>query len=295
MVLRQRARRRRGCLPVERPGRLGIYSLTQSLLVKGAAGEPLPSPFRGLARHEVEFRRGEFSLVAAGPGTGKSLFALNLALHGNIPVLYFSADSNAATQLTRATALLTGENVRDVKRKLLSDDFGDYLVDLSKRWWIRFDYNARPTLADIELNLRAYFEVFGMFPHLIVVDNITNVSGDNPAGDAESFTFGLEAMCEYMSDMARVTGAHVLSLHHVTGEHSDGLSPIPLSGVKGKIGRVPNVIITLFKEIDGMDGRIIHASPVKNREGFEDSSGQTYSSYAFNSTNMRLEDVDDSL
>jgi hypothetical protein len=267
-----------------------LYSLAQSVLVKGAAGEPLPSPYRGLARHEVEFRRGEFSLVAAGPGTGKSLFALNLSLYGNIPVLYFSADSNAATQLTRATAILTGDNVRDVKRKLLADDFGEYTSYLSKRWWIRLNYQARPALDAIEKDLRAYFEVFGMFPHLIVVDNITNVDGGG-AGDAESYTFGLEAMCEYLSEMARYTGAHVLSLHHVVGEYSDGLQPIPLSGVKGKIGRVPNVILTIHKEIDGMDGRILHVSPVKNREGFEDSSGQTFSSYVFNSTNMQLTDV----
>ena len=263
--------------------------------VKGAAGEPLPSPYQGLARHEVEFRRGEFSLVAAGPGTGKSLFALNLALFGNMPVLYYSADSNAATQLSRATAIITGDDVRDVKRKLLAGDFEDYLGSLGKRWWIRFNYDARPSLSEVEVTLRAYFEVFGIFPHLIVVDNITNVSGGEPAGDAESFTFGLEAMCEYMSEMARYTGAHVLALHHVVGEFSDGLLPIPLSGVKGKIGRVPNVILTIHKEIDGMDGRILHISAVKNREGFEDSSGQTFSSYEFNSSNMQLTDISDAL
>lgn len=264
-------------------------------MVKGAAGEPLPSPFKGLAHHEVEFRRGEFSLVAAGPGTGKSLFALNLALYGNIPVMYYSADSNAATQLTRATAILTGENVRDVKRKLLADDFAEYMGYLAKRWWIRFSYDARPSLPDIERDLRAYFEVFGMFPHLIVVDNITNVAGESSADSAEAFTFGLEAMCEYMSDMARVTGAHVLALHHVVGEFSDGLQPIPLSGVKGKVGRVPNLVLTIHKETDEMDGAILHVSPVKNREGFADPSGQTFSSYVFNSTNMQLTDVDDSL
>ncbi|MEV3860729.1 AAA family ATPase [Streptomyces sp. NPDC050095] len=261
--------------------------------MRGAAGEPLPSPFQGLARHEVEFRRGEFSLVAAGPGTGKSLFALNLALHGNIPVMYYSADSNAATQLSRSTAILSGADVRDVKRKLLEGDVGEYLAALGERWWIRFNYDARPTLTEVETNLRAYFEVFGMFPHLIVVDNITNVAGEMSADSAESFTFGLEAMCEYLSDMARVTGAHVLSLHHVIGEYSDGLQPIPLSGVRGKIGRVPNLILTIHKEIDGMDGRILHVSPVKNREGFEDSSGQTFSSYAFNTVNMRLTDIDE--
>ncbi|MFE5542789.1 AAA family ATPase [Streptomyces sp. NPDC056534] len=242
----------------------------------------------------MEFRRGEFSLVAAGPGTGKSIFALNLALFGNVPVMYFSADSNAATQLTRSTAIIMDDNIRDVKRKLLQDQFDEYMGHLNKRWWIRFDYNARPKPEDIELNLLAYFETFGMFPHLIVVDNITNVDGGASA-DAEGFTFGLEAMCEYISDMARQTGAHVLALHHVTGEHSDGLSPIPLSGVKGKIGRVPNVILTLHKEVDGMDCTIINVSDVKNREGFADPSGQTFSSYEFNSKNMRLTDVVDAL
>jgi hypothetical protein len=242
----------------------------------------------------VEFRRGEFSLVAAGPGTGKSLFALNLALYGNVPVLYYSADSNAATQLTRATAILTGDNVRDVKGKLLADEFGDYTAYLGKRWWLRFNYEARPSLQTIETDLRAYHEVFGMFPHLVVVDNITNIDA-GAVGDAESFTFGLESLCEYLSDMARYTSAHVLALHHVTGEHSDGLQPIPLSGVKGKIGRVPNVILTIHKETDEMDGAILHVSPVKNREGFADPSGTTFSSYVFNTANMQLTDVSDPL
>jgi hypothetical protein len=267
--------------------------LTQSIAVKGAAGEPIPTPFGGLRRHEVEFRRGEFSMVAAGPGTGKSLFALNLALHGNIPVMYFSADSNASTQLVRATAILTGEDARHIREELLGGDFGKFAEHLEKRWWIRFSYEARPTLSDIESNLRAYHEIFGVFPHLIVVDNITNVVGDSASPHtAETFTFGLEAMCEYMADMARYTGAHVLALHHVTGEFSDGLQPIPLSGVKGKVGRVPSLILTVHKEIDGMGGRILHVSPVKNREGAEDSSGMTFSSYEFNRSTMRLTDID---
>jgi hypothetical protein len=258
--------------------------------VKGAAGEPLPSPFNGLAKHEVEFRRGEFSLVAAGPGTGKSIFAANLAMHGNMPVMYFSADSNAATQLSRATAIITGDDVRTIKRKLIKDEFGEYYAALGRRWWIRFSYEARPTPGDLERDLACYYEVFGCYPHLIVVDNITNVDG-GAAADAEGFTFGLEAMCEYLAEMARDTRAHVLALHHVVGEWSDGLQPIPLSGVKGKIGRVPSLILTIHKEIDGMDGRILHVSPVKNREGFEDSSGGTYSSYDFNKVNMRLTDI----
>ncbi|MET8702719.1 AAA family ATPase [Kitasatospora sp. NPDC004723] len=269
-----------------------MYSLMQSVDIRGAAGEPIPHPFSGLSRLEVEFLRGTFSMVAAGPGTGKSLFALNLALHGNKPALYFSADSGAATQLSRATAIITGADVKQVKRRLLEDEFGEYAEVLGKRWWVRFVYEARPTLADLETTIAAYFEVFGCYPHLIVIDNITNVDVGG-IGDAESFTFSLEGLCEYLAEMARETMAHVLALHHVTGEHSDGTSPIPLSGVKGKIGRVPSLILTIHKELDGMDGRVLHVSPVKNREGIADASGQTFSSYDFNESNMRLVDIVD--
>ncbi|MFJ8041193.1 AAA family ATPase [Kitasatospora sp. NPDC096147] len=267
-----------------------MYSLAQSVTVRGAAGEPIPCSLKGLERHEVQFRRGEFSLVAAGPGTGKSLLAANLAMHSNLPVLYFSADSGAATQLSRATAIITGEDVKAIKSRLLEGGFDVYGEALAKRWWVRFNYEARPTPSDLERDLACYFEVFGCHPHLIVVDNITNVDA-GPTPDASSMVMSLEGLCEYMSEMARVTGAHVLALHHVVGEYSDGLEPIPLSGVKGKIGRVPSLILTIHKELDGMDGRVLHISPVKNREGFEDSSGATFSSYNFDRRSMRLTDV----
>ncbi|MFI2607705.1 hypothetical protein DR950_36200 [Kitasatospora xanthocidica] len=267
-----------------------MISLSQAKRVKGAAGEPIPSPFKGLTKMGVEFRRGEFSIVCAGGGTGKSVFAANLSVLPNIPSLYFSADSNAATQLTRATALITGEDIQTLKRKLRTDEFDQYDKVLSDRWWLRFNFDARPTAEDLELHLKSYVEVFGIAPHLVIIDNITNVDGG--ADSAESYTFGLEGMCEYLNEMARKTHAHVLALHHVTGEFSDGLKPIPQSGVKGKISRVPSLILTIHKEIDGMDSRVLHISPVKNREGFEDSSGETFASYDFNTSTMRLTDVD---
>lgn len=271
-----------------------MFSLTQSAHIRGAAGEPIPTPYAALQRMEVDFRRGELSLAVAGPGTGKSLFAAFLAMHGNIPVLYFSADSTAATQVARCTSMITGTDVKTVKNALLDDAFGDYEKALGDRWWVRFNFSARPSPDEIESTLLCYLEIFGCFPHLLVVDNVTNVDTGG-AGDAESYSFGLESLCEYLSDMARETGAHVLGLHHTTGEHSDGLKPIPLSGVKGKIARVPALVVTLHKEIDGMDSRILNISPVKNREGFEDSSGETFVSYRLNRSNLRLEEIGDDL
>jgi hypothetical protein len=56
---------------------------------------------------------------------------------------------------------------------------------------------------------------------------------------------------------------------------------------------VPSLILTIHKEVDGMDSTILHVSAVKNREGLVDASGETFSSYDFNRTNMRLTDIDE--
>lgn len=269
-----------------------MYSLSQSVRMKGAAGEPLPSPFKGLTKLGAECRRGEQSLLVAAAGTGKSVIALNFAIQSNVPTLYFSADSTAATQLVRATAILTGDDAREVKAKLHADDFAAYESILAKRWWQRFNFSARPTPAEIELHLASYRELFGIYPHLVCLDNLTNVDVGG-SDSAESYAFGLEGLCDYLSEMARETHAHVMATHHVIGEYSDGLKPIPQSGIKGKISRVPSLILTVHKEVDGMDGRTLHISPVKNREGFEDSSGETYASFEFNTRNIRLTDVED--
>lgn len=271
-----------------------MYSLTQSVGIRGELGEPIPSPYKSLSRLEVEFRKGEFSLCCAGPGTGKSLFAANLATHGNMPCLYFSADSSPATQTARATAMITGDDSNVVKQALLTNQFEEYMAVLGKRWWLRYNYTARPTQKELEKFLLCYFELFGTNPHLIIVDNITNVD-TGTVGSAESYTFGLEGLCEYLSEMARATGAHVLGLHHVTGEHSDGLAPIPLSGVKGKVSRVPSLILSIHKEVDGTGGRILNISPVKNREGAEDASGSTFASFRLNRSNLRLEELEPEL
>lgn len=272
-----------------------MYSLTQSVGMRGAAGEPLPTPFKGLARLEVGLRRGEFSLAVGGPGTGKSLFALNLAVHGSIPVLYFSADSSAATQVSRATAMITGDDVKAVKASLLAGDFSMYQSALGERWWLRFNYSTRPSLPELEKYLLCYREVNGTSPHLVIVDNISDVYANNGISTVEDYTFTLEGVCAYLSEMARETGAHVLGLHHVTGEHVNGLDPIPLRGVKGQVHRVPSLILTIHKERDGMGGSTLNVSPVKNREGFEDASGKTFASLRLNRTNLRLEDVDTDL
>ncbi|MFF5433436.1 AAA family ATPase [Streptomyces griseofuscus] len=268
--------------------------MTQAVDIRGEAGEPIPHGFKGLSKLDVEFRRSEFSIVAAGPGTGKSLLAAMLATKTNVPTLYFSADSSAATQMARATSMITGDDVKTVKGALLGGDFSAYADVLGARWWTRWNYDARPKPSDIERDLLCFYEVYNTMPHLVVVDNLSNVD-TGVVGDAESYTFGLEGLNEYLSEMARVTKAHVLGLHHVNGPYADGLTPIPLSGVKGQISRVPNLVLTIHVEVDETGARVLHMSPVKNREGVADPSGATFASFRLNRTNLRLEEIDEGL
>lgn len=188
--------------------------------------------------------------------------------------------------------MITGDDVGGVKEALLGGKFDKYEKVLGARWWLRYNFDARPKPSDIEKHLLCYYEIYNINPHLLIVDNVTNVDTGN-VGDAESYTFGLEGLCEYLSEMAKVTNAHVLGLHHVKGEFADGLTPIPLSGVKGQISRVPNLILTAHKELDGLDSTIIHVSPVKWREGTADPSGGTFASFRLNRSNLRLEDIEE--
>lgn len=266
-----------------------MFSLLQSARIRGSAGVPLPNPFKTLQARGTEFLRGQFVLVAAGPGTGKSAFTLTLALKSKVPCMYFSADSDAFTQLTRSISILQNKRLEDSARLVLDDDLSSVQMDLVDVP-LRFNYKASPTLDDIELSMRAYEEVYGDYPALVVVDNITNVIAGG--GDDDPFS-GLESLTDYLSTMARDTEACVVALHHVTGPYNDADKPIPLSGVKGQISRVPSMVLTLHKQsgAEWQDDTLC-VSTVKNRGGKADPSGYEFASLLFNGDHMQIRDLD---
>jgi hypothetical protein len=244
--------------------------------------------FKALERKDIIPRQGQFILVAAGPGTGKSAFTLAYALKSGLPTLYFSADSDAFDQLTRSISILTGWELKKAKEAVLRNDMDELKDALGVP--IRFDYNATPTLDNIESAVNAYEEVYGEYPQIIIVDNVTNVDIES---DGEEGYAGLEGLMEYLHSMARNTGACVFGLHHVNGEYNNADKPIPLNGVKGQISRVPQMILTIFK-LPGQDDSyvVLCISAVKNRGGKPDPSGQTYSELEFFGDTMTIKDPD---
>ena len=248
-----------------------MFSPAQSVRIKGAAGEPLPKVFRTL---EFDFLRGQEVLICAAPGVGKSVIALNLAAGIKRPALYFSADSDHYTQGHRLTSLLTGRSTSITKQEVRQGRVDPALAKLP----IEFVFDPQPTPDVIEDNTNAFVQKHGEPPHLLVVDNITDVDND---GETD-----LNPLLGYLNGIARYTGACILGLHHVTGPFNDGDKPPPLSAVKDQIGRVPQGILTLFKETPTTFG----LATVKNRGWLADPSAGTITRLRFDGDIMRVSD-----
>lgn len=262
-----------------------MYSILQSQTARGTAGEPLNQPWDALNELDVKFNRGDIVLVCGPSGTGKSAFSLNLAMQSEAPTLYFSGDSNAFTQMSRAIAIAADITVDEAKKLVLADDLERVAQQVSK-YPIQFCYSASPSQRDLEDHIAAYQELYGVTPDLIVIDNITNVYAD-PA-DSQSQT--LEGLMSLLNEMARSTQSCVLTLHHVTANYNDGDKPIPLSGVKDQIHRVPTIVLTLHKIMQEGFPAELRVSPVKNREGEPDSTGHKFATLKFEGEKMLITD-----
>lgn len=245
--------------------------------------------WKGLEEQGSLFRRGQLALVAAGPGTGKSAFVLNYALRSGVSCLYFSADSDAYVQLSRSLAILGDMNMKEAGELVLSEDY-DKIQNAVGQVPVRFSYNSSPSLEHIETQALAYEELFGDFPELIVIDNALDVEFDAADDQAQS----LDQLMGWLHDMARQTEACVIVLHHVTGPYNDAQNPIPLSGVKGQIGRVPELILTLHKQGGGYGSHeTLCVSTVKNRGQRADPSGNTFVELTFEGYRMSITDQED--
>lgn len=233
----------------------------------------------------TRFLRGQLVLIAAGPGTGKSAFVLSYALQSGVSTMYFSADSDAYVQLSRSLAILGGMTLTESQDLALSDDI-DRINEVVGGVPIRFSYNPSPTLEHIEKLIMAYDELYGDYPELIVVDNALDVVLQG----AEDGTQALDDLMAWLHDLARTTGACVIVLHHVTGPFNDADKPIPLSGVKGQVGRVPELILTLHKHTSESSTDTLCVSTVKNRGNKADPSGNTYVELDFIGDQMKIVD-----
>ena len=230
---------------------------------------PLPDVWVALANKQIKFRRGQVCMVAAAPNAGKSMFALIYAIKAKVPTLFFSADTDTATVMMRAASHLSGHEQLLVESNLLSNRhyYDKYLSEMES---IQFVFDSSPSLDDIELEIKAYVELFGIPPELIVVDNLMNV-----VSESDNEWAGLRAIMVEFHDMARKTEACVLVLHHVSeqSEYGKTTDPSARRAIHGKVSQLPALIITL-----GFDphNSVLKVAAVKNRFGPHTADGSDY-------------------
>lgn len=262
-----------------------MLNLTRAWSGVTTKATPLPDVWKGLNLKHIKFRRGQVCMVAAAPNAGKSMFALVYAIKAKVPTLFFSADTDTSTVMMRAAAATSGHTQLTVEGNLNSNP-SYYKEDLKDTQHIQWVFESSPSLDDIELEIKAYIELFGKAPELIIIDNLMNV-----AAESDNEWAGLRAIMVELHDMARKTEACVLVLHHVSeaSEYGSPTMPPPRRAVHGKVSQLPALLLTLgYDPSQGM----LRVAPVKNRFGPHTADASEWATLFVNFAACQIGDSD---
>lgn len=240
-----------------------MRSAQQALSRAGQVGTELPMPWTTLAALRAIPRAGQISLVASAPNAGKTAFAIAYAVQTELPTLYFSADTDPYTMATRIAASASGREVDAIEKQATPAEIAEILRQVEH---IRLCTESSLSVPLIHDECRAWYEIygFGAGPDLIIVDNLVNVTGKGDSGWQVK-----RWVVDELKSLARETQAHVMVLAHAVGSHDGGGRPIPLDGLEDKLGKSPDMVLTLDRE--GPWG--LNVRPVKNKSAVADPSG----------------------
>lgn len=261
-----------------------MLSLTKAWAGATTKATPLPDVWESLKKKQIKFRRGQLCMVAAAPNAGKSMFALIYAIKAKVPTLFFSADTDVTTVMIRAASHISGHEQLTVETNLNTNNayYDKYFENIGHIQWV---FESSPSLDDIELEVKAYQELYGVPPQLIVIDNLMNV-----AAETDNEWAGLRAIMMELHDLARNTEACVIVLHHVSeaSEYGDGTMPPARRAIQGKVSQLPSLQLTL-----GYDpmGKILKVAAVKNRFGPNSADGKDYVTLDTNYAACQIKDV----
>ncbi len=247
---------------------------------------PLPDVWDGLAAKQIKFRRGQVCMVAAAPNAGKSMFALIYAIKAKVPTLFFSADTDTTTVMMRVAAHTSGHSQGTVEANLASDShYYDHLFQKTEH--IKWVFDSSPSIDDLELEIRAYVELYGEAPELIIIDNLMNV-----AAETDNEWSGLRAIMMELHDMARKTEACVLVLHHVSeqSEYGSPSKPPARRAIHGKVSQLPALILTLGYD---PNQKTLAVAAVKNRFGPHTADASDYATLLVNYAACHIGDQDE--
>jgi len=255
--------------------------LTRAVRSQGG-GEALPVAFRTLEAAGIKPRRGQCTMFFGEPGAGKTFLALLWALRLNLNTLFFSLDTDPGTMLVRTLSYLTGESQDDVEKRVALNDSD--LLKLAADTPIEYSFQSYASLDQIDAEIRAYAEIHGSYPELVIVDNLVNVSAET-----DDEWGGLREIMKAFHSLTRQYGCAVWVLHHAKENgHSEDCPP--RRDIQGKVAQYPELIISIGQRRDGRvhTGLQLGVACVKNRRGKADPSGKTAHWFTVDMGRMRL-------
>src|SRR5579859_5040559 len=209
-----------------------MLSLAQAAAKRGSTGQPLPGMYQPLAAREAFINRGQLSLVVGPPSAGKSLLIMNLIVRAKVPTLGFFLDTDQLTAAARFGAILTRDRFSQVKDEI--DSYSDVLGGLAN---VQTCFYA-DDLSDIRLQAEAYEQRYGVYPFLIVVDNLGNLTSSM----ADEWAL-LKALTLELDKMAREFQCAIVAAHHTTDLQS--CDPAARDKILGKVAQYPRLIFSI--------------------------------------------------
>lgn len=190
---------------------------------------------------------------------------LNLAMRTAVPALYWSGDTDQHDVLMRTLALLTNITTEQVeeqyKGSVEAKTFYDAKLGLGDH--VDWVFDSAIPAGKVAERLTAFAELHGEYPHLVILDNLSNAVEHQGDEFAEQKEFMTE-----VQRLARFTRAHFAVLAHAKGDYENGLKAIPQSGVLNNLAKIPEVLITLHWHDSSGTG--IDLNICKNRSGKPD-------------------------
>jgi predicted ATP-dependent serine protease len=242
----------------------------------------LPDLFPSLKKEGIRFRRGQVTMIAGQPNSGKSLLALFYGIKANVPTLYISADTDAYTTSIRAAAVITGHQANTIEESFKNDGQQFYTKELSSLKHMEFSFDPSPTLDDVDLMVKAYGEKYGEWPHLIIIDNLMNVSALH-----DNEWTGMRDIMKACHHIARETDSAIFILHHTSEAEGDPLFPPSRRAIQGKVSQLPEMILTVAMETEQSEFRI---ACVKNRFAKHSAMGDRWIALKVDASRMKLSD-----
>lgn len=244
-----------------------IKTLRRSIGRGLSSGEPLAAPFRAFDDIRAYFRRGSMAMIAGMPGSMKTQLAINIASRIVVPTMYFSNDSDNFTMASRMLAMRSGQPTSVTEEWAQHGTHKDYAQKLLMMDdHIKWSFHSGPTLDHLELEMDAFAEIHGEYPHHTIIDILMNV--DYPGAGEQNY-WGVMAE---LHDLSRKWETALTIVHH-SSEAVKGEPCPPRHAIMGKANQLPVLILTVAP--DTFDRGKLNVAVVKNRFGESDLTGRT--------------------